>query len=90
MVVTGTLVTLACAWLLVCAAPRHQGPLSGWPGTALGLAGMALAAWLVRAGGWGLAASMAFVLGVLMLAIPWFSYRQARRRSAAKGAGHGS
>ena len=82
----GILLAAACGWLFLCATPRAEGPLRGWRGTALGLAGLLLAVWQTQAGGLGLAASTTLVLGVTMLALPCLSYWQAARRRTAKAA----
>lgn len=82
----GTLLSLACGWLLLCATPRVDGPLQGWRGTVLGLIAAALAVWQLHASGIGLAASIAQMLAVAMLALPCLSYWQAARRRTAKAA----
>ena len=82
----GTLLAVACGWLFLCATHRADGGLRGWRGTALGLAAAALAVWRMQAGGLGLAAAIAQVLGVAMLALPCWSYWQATRRRAARRA----
>ncbi len=82
----GSLLAAACGWLFLRATPRADGPLRGWRGTALGLAAALLAVRQVHASGLGLAASVAWVLGVAMLALPGLSYWQAARHRAAKAA----
>lgn len=82
----GILLAAACGWFLLCATHRADGPLRGWPGTLTGLAAALLAVWRVRAGGMAVETATALVLGVAMLAVPCWSYWQARRRRAARRA----
>lgn len=82
----GILLTFACGWLVLRATPRADGPHQRWPYAALGVAAALVAVGGIHAGGMGLAVSIAFVLGVAMLAIPCLSYCQARRRGASKRA----
>ena len=83
----GALLAAACGGFWLFATPRMEGPLQGWPGTLAGLAAAALAVWQAHAGGLGLAVSVAWTLGVAMLALPVWSWWHAARRRAARSRG---
>lgn len=82
----GTLLAVAGGGFFLSATPRVDGPLHGWRGTMAGLAAVLLAVWLVHVGGLGWATSIAWVSGVVFLAVPCLSYRRAVRRRRARGA----